>query len=172
MLQPPPSAKVMEGKERPNRSRSGSKGSSRLGTDEPSLSRQVTGRAVEERIRRGENPSELELRSIPSTSKSPLPGVTTPKAARIRSDSLQSVGSSGSEGGMRRNRRPPPLSKAAVDETSKLYSVEHIPTDVDGTSVRPHLATIASSSTAIPQVESLTSKVMPFARYHKSNIGQ
>ena len=57
MLQPPPSAKVMEGKEKANRSRSGSGGSygsSKRGQDTLSLGRQVGERIIEEKVRRGE----------------------------------------------------------------------------------------------------------------------
>ncbi|KAL9596703.1 MAG: hypothetical protein Q9219_005614 [cf. Caloplaca sp. 3 TL-2023] len=50
MLQPPPSAKVMEGKERATRSRSGSNGSSRRG--ETGLVRQIGERMVGEKKRR------------------------------------------------------------------------------------------------------------------------
>ncbi|KAI4164628.1 MAG: hypothetical protein LQ342_001602 [Letrouitia transgressa] len=51
MLQPPPSAKVMEGKERANRSRSGSGGSSRRGA-ELALGKQIGGRLMEEKRRK------------------------------------------------------------------------------------------------------------------------
>lgn len=162
MLQPPPPAKVMEGKERANRSRSASRGSSRLGVDGTNLSRQVTGRAVEEKFRRGETPSDLELRPLSSrpesTSKNALPG--TPRSqvlSRGRSYSLDSSGSS--DGGLRRKHKPPPFT-LAVDETGPQYTVEHIPIpsgeipsaiELDSPiSSRPALAMIASSSTAIP----------------------
>lgn len=161
MLQPPPSAKVMEGKERANRSRSGSRGSSRLGADGPSLSRQVTGKAVEERIRRGENPSDLELRAMSSRvdSRSQPLGSTTPKSvqARTRSLSLQSEASSSSEGGIRRSKKPQALFTVASDPSQPSYSVEHIPVehaiDKPSSVARPPLETIASSSMVIPLVE-------------------
>ncbi|KAI4214463.1 MAG: hypothetical protein LQ351_002880 [Letrouitia transgressa] len=51
MLQPPPSAKVMEGKERANRSRSGSGGSSRRSA-EPALGKQIGERMMEEKRRK------------------------------------------------------------------------------------------------------------------------
>ncbi|KAI4120658.1 MAG: hypothetical protein LQ347_007056, partial [Umbilicaria vellea] len=59
MLQPPPSAKVMEGKEKANRSRSGSggsNGSSKRNVDSMSLGRQIGERSVEEKVKRGERP--------------------------------------------------------------------------------------------------------------------
>jgi hypothetical protein len=162
MLQPPPSAKIMEGKERANRSRSASRGSSRLGVDGTNLSRQVTGRAVGERFRRGETLSDLELIPLSSRAesraKNPMPG--TPRSqvrCRGRSYSLDSSGSS--DGGLRRKRKPPPFT-LAVDETSPPYTVEHVPipsgevpsrSELESSdSSRPVLATIASSSTVIP----------------------
>lgn len=61
MLQPPPKAKIMEGKERANRSRSasgtsnGSRGSSlRKASAEPGLSRQISERLVENKLRQGD----------------------------------------------------------------------------------------------------------------------
>lgn len=56
MLQPPPSAKIMEGKVRANRSRSGSGGSSRKGGEAVSLGRRVGERLMEEKVKRGERP--------------------------------------------------------------------------------------------------------------------
>lgn len=63
MLQPPPSARIMEGKERlSSRSRSGSGVSSKSGDsnrkrDDVSLGRKVGERLMEEKVRRGEYPS-------------------------------------------------------------------------------------------------------------------
>lgn len=63
MLQPPPSARIMEGKERlSSRSRSGSGVSSKSGEsnrkrDDVSLGRKVGERLMEEKVRRGEYPS-------------------------------------------------------------------------------------------------------------------
>ena len=56
MLQPPPSAKIMEGKERTHRSRSVSGASHRSGKA-VSLGRQVGERTLEEKFKRGERPS-------------------------------------------------------------------------------------------------------------------
>lgn len=162
MLQPPPSAKIMEGKERANRSRSASRGSSKLGVEGTNLSRQVTGRVVEQKFRRGETPSDLELRPLSSRpesrSKNVVPG--TPRSqvrSQGRSYSLDSSGSS--DGGLRRKRKPPPFT-LAVDETGPQYTVEHVPIPSDegpsaselesSDSSRPVLATIVSSSTVIP----------------------
>ncbi|MCJ1395031.1 hypothetical protein MMC18_007912 [Xylographa bjoerkii] len=60
MLQPPPSAKVMEGKERTHRSRSVS-GASRGSGKAVSLGRQVGERTPEEKVKRGERPSGEDL---------------------------------------------------------------------------------------------------------------
>ncbi|MCJ1384384.1 hypothetical protein MMC17_007500 [Xylographa soralifera] len=60
MLQPPPSAKVMEGKERTHRSRSVSGASHRSGKA-VSLGRQVGERTLEEKLKRGERPCGEDL---------------------------------------------------------------------------------------------------------------
>jgi len=64
MLQPPPSAKIMEGKVQANRSRSGSGGSSRRGGEAVSLSRRVGERLMEEKFKRGERPPTGECLSV------------------------------------------------------------------------------------------------------------
>ncbi|KAK4155497.1 hypothetical protein C8A00DRAFT_41857 [Chaetomidium leptoderma] len=72
MLQPPPPAKVMEGKVPVTRSASMMSAASRRTTstrDGGSLGRLVGERAVEARIRRGETPLNDELRSNPSLTK-------------------------------------------------------------------------------------------------------
>ncbi|KAK8161066.1 hypothetical protein BKA80DRAFT_276638 [Phyllosticta citrichinensis] len=58
MLRPPPSAKVMSGKSRSIRSRSGSTTSSRPDT---SLQREMSHRQIEERLRRGETPDRSSV---------------------------------------------------------------------------------------------------------------
>ncbi|RKF54242.1 hypothetical protein GcM3_211013 [Golovinomyces cichoracearum] len=65
MIQPPPSAKVMEGKERVTRSRASSNGSSWKGVDSVPLSRQVVERLVDAKINR-ESPSNSESLSTNS----------------------------------------------------------------------------------------------------------
>ncbi|MCJ1405798.1 hypothetical protein MMC11_009028 [Xylographa trunciseda] len=60
MLQPPPSAKVMEGKERTQRSRTVS-GASHGSGKAVSLGRQVGERTLEEKVKRGERPSREDL---------------------------------------------------------------------------------------------------------------
>jgi hypothetical protein len=172
MLQPPPPAKVMEGKERATRSRSASRGSSRLGVDGTNLSRQVTGRAVEEKLRRGETPSDLALKPLSSRpesrSKNSMPGTpSSPVRSRERSYSLESSGSS--DGGLRRKHKPPPFT-LAIDRKGPQYTVEHVPVpseEIPSTNgleslstARPVLATIASDSAVIPVAKSTTPQSM------------
>ncbi len=85
MLQPPPSANVMAGKERVdrdvNRSRAGSRASTLPGT--PMLSRQITSRNIEEKIRRGELPIEMEWQMRKMGSKTTL-GAKTASSATLQ----------------------------------------------------------------------------------------
>lgn len=114
MLQPPPSAKVMEGKERVVRSRADSNGSSRSRrVGEEPLSRQVTGKLVDARLQSGES-----FPDGPSSSRR----TRTPTAPRARVQRQErtrcpSPDSSDSSSDMRaRTRRKP----AAVT-ASKSY---------------------------------------------------
>lgn len=166
MLQPPPPAKVMEGKERVNRSRSDSNSSIRKGPEGSSLSRQVTERLVEAKLQRGEMPY-LESRSLSRTgSRSDPATLNTPpgqRHERTRSSSLNS--SSSSDEGMRKKRRPPPISTARVGMSSDY--IEHIPIPSvlansagfdmpERPSLRPLMSTIASSSNMVPQTSTAT----------------
>lgn len=96
MLQPPPAAKVMEGKERVNRSRASSNGSSRRGGEDIPLSRQVTERLVDARLQRGETPYSdmrpLSFKAQTRTSTSTL--ISAKGSQRNRSYSLESSDSS------------------------------------------------------------------------------
>ncbi|KAI4251138.1 MAG: hypothetical protein LQ352_005043, partial [Teloschistes flavicans] len=60
MLQPPPSARVMEGKERANRPRSGSGGSNGSSKREIGLGRRLGERMMEEKRRKGQTPEEQQ----------------------------------------------------------------------------------------------------------------
>ena len=134
MLQPPPPARVMEGKERANRSRSGSyRSNASSRRTETSLSRQMGERLIEERIRRdGEPDSPLLSRSISKeniipTSIQDLTGQPhdrdrlTPNGSRV---SFRSTNS-------QRKVLPPPLS---------------ITPDLRPPDSRPPLSTINSTS--------------------------
>ncbi|MCJ1368326.1 hypothetical protein MMC16_007468 [Acarospora aff. strigata] len=112
MLQPPPSAKIMEGKVRANRSRSGSGNSSRRGGEAMSLGRRVGERLMEEKVRKGERPPTGEVLAL-SREKSrdgnipnsewEIEGQPHDRNTRRSTDSANSTPS-------RRNKRPPPLS--------------------------------------------------------------
>jgi hypothetical protein len=164
MLQPPPPAKIMEGKERVNRSRAGSDLSSRKGGEGTPLSRQVTERLVDAKLQRGETPTYLEVRSSTSRaeSRSKTPILCRPKGrgdGGSRSSSLESSGSDAT----RRKRKPPPLSLSTSARGSR-DTIEHVPipstpltasstrTEMRQQSTRPVLSTILSSSNAIPPV--------------------
>ncbi|KAG4437387.1 hypothetical protein IFR05_007112 [Cadophora sp. M221] len=162
MLQPPPPAKVMEGKERVNRNRAGSNGSSRRGNDGPPLSRQVTERLVDAKLQRGEMPYEEARLRAESKTKSQPPRAQPPR--RTRSVSLESTDSSDTV--RRRKQKPPPISVSSSDKSSRNI-VEHIPVPASpatGSTTemreRPVLTTILSSSNSIPQVK--RDDVLPF----------
>ncbi|KAH8663024.1 hypothetical protein BGZ60DRAFT_471222 [Tricladium varicosporioides] len=157
MLQPPPPAKVMEGKVRVNRSRASSDGSNMKN----SLSRQVIGRLVDAKLQRGETPSKEELK--PRESRS-----TRRKVKRYDSNRSTSPESSeDSMSAMRRRRKPPPLSISTSGRTSR-DTVEHIPIpsspptitspalDLSQRPLRPLLTTVSSSSAAIAKDKRFT----------------
>ena len=153
MLQPPPPAKVMEGKERVNRHRAGSNGSSRKGGEETPLSRQVTGRLVDAKLQRGETmPSRPDSGSKAPSSSRPQ----GQRHERSRSQSLES--STSSEGRIRRKRKPPHLAISTNGKSSRGTAV-HEPnlsksTEMGEQSARPLLTTIISSSNVVPTVSS------------------
>ncbi|KAE8443072.1 hypothetical protein EG329_002395 [Mollisiaceae sp. DMI_Dod_QoI] len=161
MLQPPPTAKIMEGKERVNRSRASSNGSSRRGGDEVPLSRQVTERLVDARLQRGETPEwrPLSSKNTKLTTPKSNPGKEQ-QSEGSRSPSFESSGSS--DAVLRKKRKPPPISLSPSDASSR-DTIEHIPIpstppktssqpEMTEHSARPMLTTILSSSTAIPQL--------------------
>lgn len=170
MLQPPPSAKVMEGKERANRSRADSNGSSRKGGEGTPLSRQVTERLVDAKLQRGEIPSHLEGRSLSSRAgdrdrlKTPTSSQSQAQGHdRSRSPSTGSSGSS--ESIIRQKRKPPPISLSSSARSSR-DTIEHIPipsnlsppslartTEMREQPARPTLSTIVSSSRIVPQTK-------------------
>jgi hypothetical protein len=169
MLQPPPPAKVMEGKERVIRSRAGSNGSSRRGAEGilPPLSRQVTERLVDAKLQRGETPNYFEARSSSSRTESRSKYYNTspskqPRMDRSRSRSL-SVDSSSSDLPPRRRKQKPARISVSTSGTSSRDTIEHIsmpaghPSSVSriemqDQSVRPVLSTILSSAVDVPQV--------------------
>ncbi|KAE9376835.1 hypothetical protein N431DRAFT_436074 [Stipitochalara longipes BDJ] len=157
MLQPPPPAKIMEGKERVNRSRAGSDLSRRGGEGTP-LSRQVTERLVDAKLQRGETPTFLEVRSSTSRaeSRSKTPTSIRPRAQGDGGSRSSSLGSSGSEV-PRRKRKPPPISVSTSARSSR-DTVEHVPIPSPPPTAssirteqpsRPVLTTIFSSSNVV-----------------------
>ncbi len=162
MLQPPPSAKIMEGKERVNRNRADSDRSGRRGPDGTALNRQVTERLVDAKLQQGETPySEGRSLSSRAESRTKTPTSSGPKVQRHdRSPSTSD------DEPVRRKRRPPPISVSASRMTSR-DTIEHIPipsnvpsglalhsagSQREQTTSRPLLPTIASSSNGVPQV--------------------
>lgn len=163
MLQPPPSAKVMEGKERVTRSRAGSNGSSRRGGDRGDgsapLSRQVTERLVDQKLQRGETPTYLEARSVSSRaeSRSKNHASKTTRVDRSRSPSEDSSSSDIPQ--RRRKQKPSPIS---VSTSGSRDTIEHIPIAASHPSsttriemreqtARPVLETILSSTVDVPK---------------------
>ncbi|KAI0485169.1 hypothetical protein GGR56DRAFT_662946 [Xylariaceae sp. FL0804] len=166
MLQPPPPAKVMEGKVPVNRSASFASHLSRRTTtnsDGPGLGRLVHEKTVEAKLRSGEVPSELESslslsRPVPKrrTTGSSLGAsrASHRRISRSRSLSLESSDASDEIIGKRRRpraARPPPpvtpempLDSSSEDEYFHLRSTDSFGRG-RGAAVRPRLHPILSS---------------------------
>jgi hypothetical protein len=162
MLQPPPPAKIMEGKERANRSRAGSNGSSRRGVEDTPLSRQVTERLVDAKLQRGETPY-FESRPLPAKSENrgTASSTTNPKPRQLERDRSSSLESSGSlEAAIKRKQKPPPIS-VSTSSRSSWDTIEHIPIpatpppaarpEMSENTTGPFHSTIISSSCQVPQ---------------------
>ncbi|KAM7223486.1 hypothetical protein V8F06_000960 [Rhypophila decipiens] len=129
MLQPPPPAKVMEGKVPVSRSASMmSAGSRRTTTTMGSLSRQVGERAFEARLRSGESPFDNELYSTASLNRTrsrrraATTSTTRTKSRRTTRSNSLSADSEDSSDGMalgRRARRPSYRASATPDIESE-----------------------------------------------------
>jgi hypothetical protein len=158
MLQPPPSAKVMEGKVKVSsaRSRANSDGS----TIKNSLSRHATEKTGNSISHRADTPSSRGTSRAESRSKK-----TRANRSRIqRYDSMDSISSSSSPempSPSRRKKKPAPLS-IPRPPTATTDFAEHIPLPTPPAPVahsemrertgRPLLTTIVSSSTLVPRV--------------------
>ncbi|KAI9734143.1 MAG: hypothetical protein M1818_006652 [Claussenomyces sp. TS43310] len=167
MLQPPPSAKIMEGKERATLDRSGSRGSrgsGRKAVDGENLSRHVAGRAVEERLRRGQTPTDVEMGFLTRpTTRAKTAGTMTPKSQSVDTSRSHSI-ESGSDGdGSRRRAMPSPFSIAA-DRRVSIDSIDSEPSPqvssrqlapMNG-GARPALETIKSSSMSVPKLHTVS----------------
>ncbi|KAM7209334.1 hypothetical protein V8F20_000384 [Naviculisporaceae sp. PSN 640] len=138
MLQPPPPAKVMEGKVPVSRSASMmSAGSRRTTTTMGSLSRQVGEKGLEARLRSGESPFDNELYSTSSLNRT-RPRAATKSTTRTRSRrttrstslSTTDEGES-SEGPAYRIRRPSYRATATPDIESEDDEDEYVPKSLD-----------------------------------------
>ena len=147
MLQPPPRAKIMEGKERantPNRSRSGSGTSkdSRVSGKKPeSLGRQVGERLMELKLKRGENPattSSSVAMSRVSSARSTASSMANMQGQPHDRDTTQLSLSKTSSESM--NSKPPPTPPVTIPSEPSLLPPP---------ATRPPLSTIPSSS--LPQ---------------------
>ena len=145
MLQPPPKARIMEGKERantPNRSRSGSgasKDSKASGKKPESLGRQVGERLMESKLKRGENPA-----------------ATSSSVAMSRVSSARSTASSAKHAQGQPHDRDPPafLSQPSLESMIRKppptpLSISTEPSLLPPPDTRPPLSTIPSAS--LPQ---------------------
>ena len=144
MLQPPPSARVMEGKERTNRSRSDSGRSGRSNASsqrnaDMNLGRCVGEKLLEERLRRGEALSTDSLSpggtSLRETSTLNIPGQRHDRERRLSNESRSTNNS-------QRKQPPPPITISA---------------DLRPPASRPALSTIVSQ-TQVEQAEARPSR--------------
>ncbi|KAK2626158.1 hypothetical protein QTJ16_004420 [Diplocarpon rosae] len=169
MLQPPPPAKVMEGKERVNRGRAGSNGSSRRGNDGLPLGRQVTERLVDAKLQRGELPYAEARARAESKFKTQTPKKQRDKPSR-RSRSLSLESSDSTDVTMKKTKKPSPISISSSDISSRDM-IEHIPvpskppqvlgTEMREEPARPALTTILSSSNMTHQAKQ-EDDILPF----------
>ncbi|KAK7757149.1 hypothetical protein SLS62_000697 [Diatrype stigma] len=156
MLQPPPAAKVMEGKVPVSRTGSMASHLSRKTTtsDSPALGRKMHEKAMEAKLRNGESPSELQLtpsRSRPDSRKNAdSPYRQSWQSARSNSVSMSS--GSASEGRKKRKtkRKSRPvitLDSEASEDDEMFYKLKSTESNSKSTKVarRPNLKTIASS---------------------------
>ena len=132
MLQPPPSAKVMEGKERTNRSRSDSGRSGRSNASsqrnpDMSLSRRVGEKLMDERRRRGDTISTDSVHLTSTSSRE----VTSPSPSGQRHDREPRLSSESRSTNSSQRRKPPPITISA---------------DLRPPASRPQLPTITSQT--------------------------
>ncbi|KAK3336048.1 hypothetical protein B0T19DRAFT_26743 [Cercophora scortea] len=169
MLQPPPPAKVMEGKVPVSRTGSMmSVGSRRtVGTsDGMSLGRQVSERAFEARLRRGETPFEGDFQSTASLNRMAPKRTGTASTARTartksrrttRSRSISTTSTDSIDGTPVQRRRRPSYRNDIVADVESEDEDEYISRSLESLSnttlpthaaQRPRLSTILSSNTS------------------------
>lgn len=165
MIQPPPSAKVMEGKERvSSRTRAGSHGSSRRGT-EGQLGRIVTEKLIDAKVQRGETPSQLEIKSFTNRGQRHDRNDSPPPESPSSSDEYTT----------RRSRKPSPITVPKASSSRPRGKVEHIPIRDGETEMRettnhngrPLLSTIVSSSNVVHQLHKSQSTDLPLRELSK-----
>ncbi|KAK4190499.1 hypothetical protein QBC35DRAFT_70133 [Podospora australis] len=180
MLQPPPPAKVMEGKVPVSRSGSLMSVQSRRTVStmatmdgRSSLGRIVGEKAFEARVRRGETPYDGELRSSASLSRTKsrrtvASTVRTRSGRTARGNSFSTESDDSSEEferqrRRRRNRRPVFTPEVNSDEESepKQKISELSPAPATHAALRPKLSTIMSSGDHVKSVSSQTDKTSP-----------
>jgi hypothetical protein len=144
MLQPPPPAKVMEGKVPVSRSTSmASQASRRTATDGPALGRRVHEKMISAKLRMGEMPTEPELAATlprPANRRkntSSSRGGLSQRTARSRSLSLESSDASDELKKRRRPRARPPINPDYDSSEDENYMAR--------VAQRPKLPTIMSS---------------------------
>ena len=150
MLQPPPSAKIMEGKERAKRSRSGSgdsHGSSKKGVDSTNLGRQIGERLAGGKIRRGARTPIKETLASPTGEDGSICYTTEPIEAPGQRHDRETKFSSELKWHKSPAKRGPPPSFDVPDDSSRT-SLSH---KCDPPQRSP-LSTIASSSNAVPNI--------------------
>jgi len=153
MLQPPPSAKVMEGKEKANRSRSvsggsyGSYGSSKA----VSLQRQAGERQKEEKMKRAERSAggDVPLLELPSTSRSR--GGTNPTE-----DGPSNSNTGKDPPGQRHDRDPPPHLSPSPFRSDSHRNKRPPPIAISEDATRDPTLQRLKSSTQPPRLSSAT----------------
>jgi hypothetical protein len=182
MLQPPPPAKIMEGKVPVSRSTSlASQGSRRTAaSDGPALGRQVQEKLLSAKLRKGEKTTEAELAATlrrPSTRRtntSMSRRGPSQRSARSRSLSLESSDASDELKKRRRPRARPamaPNSDSSDDEDHMCGSVDSLGI-MSRAAQRPRLPTIKSSNGASGKGDQAKSKALKPSTTPESQASQ
>lgn len=157
MLQPPPAAKVMEGKVPVTRSGSMASHLSHKTTtsDSPALGRKMHEKAMEAKLRNGDSPNELQLttsRSRPDSSRKNTDSPYRESWQSARSNSVSMSSGSASEGRKKRKvkRRSRPvvtLDSEASEDDDVFYKLKGTESNSKSPKAarRPNLKTITSS---------------------------
>ncbi|WPG99683.1 Hypothetical protein R9X50_00250200 [Acrodontium crateriforme] len=173
MMQPPPVAEVMSGKERAPRSRSDSGGSRPSAHGSTKLSRQVSARNIEKRLKAGETDSTLGIAREPSTRS------TTSAPRPILSKCLTGERDFASSPEKRSKQKPPPLWLSDAAETAGTVTHQPMltpeserPQQVRRRSSRPPLSPIMSESDDIPKYNNFPLCIVPKENAFPSPLGR